>query len=153
MHFDKIGMSMVEVMIGVILLALIMVPSLNVIMSQTHSVTSTRDHSQATFLAQHIQEICRSYSFDLIESEQYNSEILKQKRTFEWKLKNSDTLNKHESNGIKYSITDVRIDPVLNKLSPSDPATMVLFHFRIEYIGKDKKNHRLEVNTAISKRE
>lgn len=153
MRFYKIGMSMVEVMIGVVLLALIMVPSLNVIMSQTHSVTATRDHSQATFLAQRTQEICRSYTFDLIEADQYSSELQKQKKTFEWKLKNTDELSKYESNGIKYNITDVKVDPVINTLSPNDPTTMLLFHFKIEYLGKDSRNHRLEINTAISKRE
>ena len=41
------GLSMVEVMIGVILLALMVIPSLNVITSKTRTVTATRDHSLA----------------------------------------------------------------------------------------------------------
>jgi len=147
------GMSIVEVMIGVILLALIIVPSLNVIMSQTQTVTSTRDHSQAAFLAQRIQEICRSYSFKLVEADQYSSDPNTQKKTFEWKLKNSDKLNKYESNGITYHVTNVLIDPVVNSFSPSDPTVMYLVHFSIEYLGQDRRNHRLDIDTAISKRE
>lgn len=144
---------MVEVMIGVILLALIIVPSLNVIMSQTQNVTSTRDHSQAAFLAQRIEEICRSYSFKLVEADQYSSDPKMQKKTFEWKLKNSNKLNKYESNGITYHVTNVSIDPAVNSFSPSDPPVMYLVHFSIEYLGQDKRNHRLDIDTAISKRE
>jgi len=87
MHNPRNGMSMIEIMIGVILLALIVVPSLNVIISQTKTVTATRDHSQAAFVAQKIQETCRSYRFDMIEADQYASKPAEQKKTFEWRLK------------------------------------------------------------------
>ncbi len=150
------GMSMVEIMIGVILLALIVVPSLNVIISQTHTVTATRDHSQAAFVAQKIQETCRSYKFDLIEAEQYASNAVQQKKTFEWKLKNDDELRKQVINGIEYIIDPDKtsIDPVPNQFATGNPApTVYLFKFSITYVGKDKRDHRLDISTAIAQRE
>ena len=152
------GMSMVEIMIGVILLALIIVPSLNVIVSQTQTVTATRDHSQAAFVAQKLQEICRSYSFDMIEADQYDSNPDKKKKTFEWKLKNTDELKKHVINGIEYIVDDnekmTRIDPLLKAADNSgQPPVAYLFKFSITYLGKDKRNHRLNISTAIAQRE
>lgn len=147
---------MVEIMIGVILLALIIIPSLNVIVSQTQTVTATRDHSQAAFVAQKLQEICRSYSFDLIDADQYTLDPVKQKKTFEWKLKNDDELKKQVINGIEYNVDPdrTRIDPVPNKLATSDAAPSIfLFKFSITYTGKDKRGHRLDVSTAIAQRE
>lgn len=147
---------MIEIMIGVILLALIIVPSLNVIVSQTQTVTATRDHSQAAFVAQKLQEICRSYSFDLIEADQYAADQVKQKKTFEWKLKNDNELKKQLINGIEYIVDPdkTRIDPVPNQFATGNPApTLYLFKFSITYLGKDKRNHRLDISTAIAQRE
>jgi Tfp pilus assembly protein PilE len=151
----KYGMSMVEIMIGVILLALIVIPSFNVITSKTKAVTSTRDHAQASFVAQKIQETARSYKFDLLEADQYISDTAKQKKTFEWKIKNEDELKKHSLNGIDYLIEDVAIDPVFNSKDPTsqDRPIIQLFKFTVKYIGKDQKEHILTVNTALSKRE
>lgn len=152
----RTGMSMIEIMIGVILLALIVVPSLNVIISQTQTVTATRDHSQAAFVAQKIQEICRSYSFDMIEADQYSSEPATQQKTFEWKLKNNDELRKHVINGIEYIIdpTKTLVDPVPDQFLTGNPApTVYLVRFSITYIGKDKRSHRLDISTAIAQRE
>ncbi len=148
----KNGMSLVEVMIGVVLLALIIIPSLNVITSQTKTVTATRDHANAAFLAQKIQEMCRGYTFDLIEADQYSSKPNEMKKTFEWKLKNDDNYRKHDINGISYEIKDVKIEPVKNSEAPTDPTILNVIFFAIEYVGKDKKTHRLEISTALSKR-
>ena len=135
MQNNRSGMSMVEIMIGVILLALIIVPSLNVIVSQTQTVTATRDHSQAAFVAQKLQEICRSYSFDMIEADQYAADAVKQKKTFEWKLKNDDAMKKQTINGIDYIIDPdkTRIDPIPSMLSTINPApTIYLFKFSVK---------------------
>ena len=79
MSDKKHGVSMVEIMIGVFLLALILIPSLNVVISQTQTVTKTRDHSQAAFLAQKIFETAHSFSFRLLDADQYNNDAEKQK--------------------------------------------------------------------------
>lgn len=150
------GMSMIEIMIGVILLALIVVPSLNVIISQTKTVTATRDHSQAAFVAQKIQETCRSYRFDMIEADQYAAKPAEQKKTFEWRLKNDDELRKQVINGIEYKIDPDKtlIDPVPNQFATGNPApTVYLFKFSITYLGKDNRDHRLDISTAIAQRE
>ena len=61
------AVSLVEVMIGVFLLALILVPSLNVVISQTQTVTSTRDHSQAAFLADKILETAKAFGIEFAD--------------------------------------------------------------------------------------
>jgi len=150
------AMSMVEIMIGVVLLALIIIPSMNVISSQTQTVTATRDHSQAAFVAQKIQEIMRSYRFNLIEADQYSSDTSRQKKTFEWKLKNADELKKHVINNIEYLIDPdlTSIDPVkLSNSDPSNPPMAYLVRFLITYRSKDGRDHRLNISTAISQRE
>lgn len=147
---------MVEIMIGVILLALIVVPSLHVIVGQTKTVTATRDHSSAAFVAQKVQELCRSFQFDMIEADQYNSDAGKQKKTFEWKLKNDDEYRKHVINGITYNIDpdETRIDVIKGKHDNVNTKVVALaFRFTIEYTSKDQRNHRLEISTAITRRE
>lgn len=156
MRFNQSGMSMVEIMIGVILLALIIIPSLNVISSQTQTVTATRDHSQAAFVAQKLQEAMRSYRFNLLDADQYNSDPVMQKKTFEWKLKNADELKKHVINGIEYIVDPAltSVDPVKMKNSdPTTPPSAYLVRFSITYKSKDGRNHRLNISTAISQRE
>ncbi|GAB4275290.1 MAG: hypothetical protein Kow0029_16260 [Candidatus Rifleibacteriota bacterium] len=152
---NKYGMSMVEIIIGVILLALIVVPSLNVINTKTQTVTATRDHAQAAFVAQKIQEMARAFKFEFIEADRYASNPELQRRTFEWKLKNDEEFKKHNLNGIDYNIEDVAIDPVLNSEDP-DPdqiPIVYLLQFTIRYHGKDNRDHEMSINTAISQRD
>ena len=73
------AVSLVEVMIGVFLLALILVPSLNVVISQTQTVTSTRDHSQAAFLADKILETAKAWNFNMLDEDRFTSEDTKKK--------------------------------------------------------------------------
>jgi competence protein ComGC len=149
------AMSMVEIMIGVLLLALIIIPSLNVISTKTRAVTSTRDHSQAAFVGQKIQEMARAFKFDMLEADRYDSEPDKQKRTFEWQLKNKDEFNTQIVNGIAYKVEDVDISPVANK-NDSDSINhplLQLLKFTIKYDGKDGKQHLLNFNTAIFKKD
>lgn len=150
----NLGLSMVEVMIGVILLALMVIPSLNVITSKTRTVTATRDHSQAAFVAQKVQETARAFKFDLIESDQYSSDPQMQKKTYEWKLKNEDDFRRHNLNGIEYLIDEVAIDPAVNKEDPdtNQSVILLLFKFTVKYTGKDGRDHSLRINTAISRR-
>jgi len=153
---NKQGLSMVEVMIGAILLALIVIPSLNVISTQTQTVTATRDHSQAAFVAQKLQEIMRSYRFNMLDADQYDADHTRRNRTFEWKLKNSDELKRHVINGIEYLIDPAQtsVEPVkLKNTDPASPPTAYLVRFSITYKSKDSRNHLLNVSTAISQRE
>lgn len=149
-------MSMVEIMIGVILLTLIVVPSLQVLVGQTKSVTATRDHSSAAFVAQQVQELCRSFKFDMIEADQYSSDAVKQKKTFEWKLKNDDDYSKYVVNSVEYLIDQdySRIDLIKGLHDGPNTAPMALaFRFAINYTGKDQREHRLEISTVITRRE
>ena len=148
------GMSMIEVMIGVFLLALILLPSLNVITSQTKTVNSTRDHAQVSFIAQNIIEQCRSYQFDLIEAD-HHTEDNKKGITFEYKLLNTDdpTLNKITMNGIEYIVNKekTKIDYIDDNNKVDTP--VVLFKLVIDYKGQDGKDHDFDVSTAIFQRE
>ena len=150
---SKTGLSMIEVMIGVILLALIIVPSLNVIMSQTQTVAGTREHTQAALLAQKIQEIARSYRFDLISMQQYNDDPDKQQKTFEWRVNNTDELKKHVINNIEYTIENLNIEPAENMYESEQIPVLYMISFDINYTGSNGKEHRLNIATAISKRE
>lgn len=153
---NKNGMSMVEIMIGVVLLALILLPSLNVIIGKTQTVSSTRDHAQAALVAQRLQEICRSYSFNMIEADQYKSDNLNEEKTFEWKLLNTPELNEITLNGITYKVVqeNTSIDPVKTSLTTEDSFPSVyLFKLELKYIGKDGRDHFLNISTAIAQRE
>lgn len=150
------AMSMIEIMIGVVLLSLIIVPSLQVIVSQTKTVTATRDHSSAAFVAQKVQELCRSFQFDMIEAEQYSADADKQKQTFEWRLKNDDQYRKHVINAIEYQILpdETRIDPLIGAHDGANtPPVTLAFHFTIKYVSKDGRDHRLEISTVITRRD
>lgn len=149
------GMSMVEIMIGVMLLCLILVPSLNVMIGQTQTVTATRDHSQAAFLAQKIQEMAKACTFTMLDADKYNDEPDTQKKTFEWKLKNDEEYKTYVMNGITYNI-----DPEYTSIDPlaaigaeeSTVPSLYAFKFSITYVGKDNRNHHLNVSTILAQR-
>jgi len=69
---------------------------------------------------------------------------------------NDDELRKQVINGIEYKIDPDKtfIDPVPNQFATGNPApTVYLFKFSITYLGKDTRDHRLDISTAIAQRE
>ncbi len=156
---NKKAVSLVEVMIGVILLALILIPSLNVVISQTQTVTATRDHSQAAFLANKMLEIAKSFPFNMLDSDRYQSNTEEYKKTFEYKLQNEEDneYNTYEMNGITYKISRDKkytsIDSISSINSGSEAIPKIYaFKYRIEYKGKDGKEHHLDIHTILSPR-
>ncbi|HNW35989.1 MAG TPA: hypothetical protein PKM25_13710 [Candidatus Ozemobacteraceae bacterium] len=147
------GMSMVEIMIGVILLALVLIPSLNVIISETKTVNATRDHTQASFFAQKIIESARTCKFDLLDADQYASDLNTQKTTFEYALNNDDKVRTDTINGIRYQVKQAKIKYAVDKTDSTIRCNTVFLSFRVEYDGQDGKNHSLDIWTAISKRQ
>ncbi|RCK81559.1 MAG: hypothetical protein OZSIB_0693 [Candidatus Ozemobacter sibiricus] len=145
------GVSLVEILIGLILLALVMIPSLTVILSDTKAVTGTRDHTMAAFVAQNLLETARNYKFAYLDADQYAGKPDIQQTTFEYAL--THQLKEKTVNGIKYEVKDARIDPVKNTLAPDEPPILVLVKFAIEYTGADGRNHRLDISTAIAQEE
>ena len=152
------AVSLVEVMIGVFLLALILVPSLNVVISQTQTVTSTRDHSQAAFLADKILETAKAWNFNMLDEDRFTSEDTK-KKTLEYRLRdeNDSEYNTYPLNGITYSISSDKnytsIDPITAiNANPDDLPVSYAFKYRIEYIGKDVRDHHLDIHTILSQR-
>ena len=152
------GMSLIEIMVGVVLLALILVPSLNVITTKTQSVNSTRDHAQAAFIAQNIIEQCRSYKFELMDMDHFensDSDANKEK-TFEYKLKNGEfdqTLN-----NISYKVDSEKskVAPLKKQTNSNDNNSLPaiwLVKLVLNYVGQDGRSHSFEVTTAISQRE
>ncbi len=145
------GVSLVEILIGIILLVLVLIPSLTVILSETKAVTGTRDHTMAAFVAQNLIETARNYKFAYLDADQYSGQPDIQQTTFEYAL--THQLKEKTINGIKYEVKDARIDPVKNTLAPDEPPILVLFKFAIEYTGTDGRNHRLDLSTAIAQEE
>lgn len=145
---------MVELMIGVLLLALILVPSLNVMIGQTQAVNATRDHSQAAFLAERILETARSFDFKMLDEERPDNEEDK-KKTLEHRLKNDPEYNKYFINDIEYNLDPdfTSVDPieVSGALEDSLP-TVYALKYSIVYTGKDGRNHRLNIHTVLSQR-
>ena len=155
MKASRIGVSMIEILIGVMLLVLMLIPSLNVMIGQTKTVTSTRDHSQAAFLAQKIIEIARSCSFNMLDSEKYLDDSEKQQKTFEYKLLNDPEYNTHVINDITYKIDAefTSIDPIKSIEDSEDSIpNLYAFKYRITYIGKDNREHSLDMYTLLSQR-
>ena len=155
MKTNKKAVSMVEIMIGVLLLALILIPSLNVIISQTQTVTSTRDHAQAAFIAEKIIEIARSYPFDMLEEERHNDDASKKENTFEYRLKNKEEYNTFVSNGITYKVDpeSIFIDPIKAKDADKDDVpTIYAIKYTIQYVGKDGRDHHLDMHTILAQR-
>ncbi|MBQ2594581.1 MAG: hypothetical protein II567_15040 [Candidatus Riflebacteria bacterium] len=157
MKTNKKAVSMIEIMIGVLLLALILIPSLNVIIGQAQTVTSTRDHAQAAFLAEKILETARSYPFDMLEEERHanDSDSSKKEKTFEYRLKNKEEYNTHVVNGITYKIDPkgVFIDPITTKNADKDSIPNICaVKFTIQYTGKDGRDHHLDIHTILAQR-
>ena len=155
MNINKKAVSMVEIMIGVMLLALILIPSLNVIIGQTHTVTATRDHAQAAFLAEKIIETAKSYPFNMLEEERYKDKQDKQKNTLEYRLKNEEKYNTFVVNGITYKIDpkQTSVDEIKTKNAAKDAIPNVYaFKFSIVYEGKDGREHHLDVHTILAQR-
>ena len=144
-------------MIGVLLLALILVPSLNVVISQTQTVTATRDHSQAAFLADKILETARSFPFKMLDSDRYESNADEYKKTFEYKLWNDSDFNTYKINNITYTISSDKDYTSIDAISVKDAASdelpnLYAFKCRILYKGKDGRDHHLDVHTILSQR-
>ena len=146
------GLSMVEIMIGVIILALAVIPSLNVIFSETKTVVATRDYSQAAFIGQQIMEKARSYAFRFLDQDNTELTADEKKRTLEYRMQNEAAENTISVNGIVYSVEEFKVTPVPKKGEP-DFKPLALVSYKIRFKGKDNKNHELEINTAISKQE
>lgn len=152
MNAPSRGLSMVEIMIGVIILALAVIPSLNVIFSETKTVVATRDYSQAAFIGQQIMEKARSYSFRFLDQDDTTLSTDEKNRTLEYRMQNEAAENTIPINGVTYTIEEFKVTPVPKK-GDANFKPIVLVSYKIRFKGKDNKNHELEINTAISKQE
>ncbi len=157
----RFGMSIVEVCIGVILLALILIPSMNVLSHGTATVTATRDHLEAVYMAQRVMEAARTYDFNFLAESQQSTQAEKQK-TFEYDAKNDDNTNpldrvkqKEQINGVVYEIDkdSFKIEQVTNRSDTNAKVPVVVYRFSIVYKSRDGKNHELPVSAAISRRQ
>lgn len=143
-------------MVGVILLTLILLPSLNVIIGKTRSVGATRDHAQAALIAQNHIETCRAHAFNLIAADSNTTDTSLLEKTFHWKLLNQSAYSDVLMNGIHYKVdkANTLITPVKSKVLPADaPPTAYLFKLTLNYDSKDGKSHIFSVSTVISQRE
>ncbi|MBF0543485.1 MAG: hypothetical protein HQM08_03580 [Candidatus Riflebacteria bacterium] len=147
------GMTMVEIMVGVIIMALVLIPSLNVIINQTQTVSSTRDHLLATFMGQKIIEIARTCRFEYLAQDHFPATSSERLKSLEYIMKNDPVKRVERINDIDYRVVDFKITEVKNKNDLTQPSTLALLSFAIEYTPKDGKNHRLDISTAIAQQE
>ncbi len=157
MKINKKAVSMVEIMIGVLLLALILIPSLNVIIGQTQTVTATRDHAQAAFIAEKVIEIARSYPFDMLDEERHqnDNDASKKEKTFEYRVKNKEEYNTFVVNGITYKIDpkSVFVDPINAKdVDKNAIPNIYAIVYSIQYVGKDGRDHHLDIHTVLAQK-
>ena len=154
------GVSLIEILIGLVLLTLLLIPSINVLSSGIRTVAATRDHLQAVFLAQRILEAARTTDFPYLAQFQQPNEKEKIK-TLEWDLTHDkeggpERISREEKiNEIVYKISDVKFDGVWTKDDPDhkiDPI-IILIKFSIEYKSREGKSNRFQTSSAISRRE
>lgn len=144
---------MIEVLIGIIILALILIPSLNVIISETRTVTATRDHTQAVFVAQKTLENARTCPFSQLDKDRAGLSSTEVNQTFEYQMLNDTAKNRTTINGIEYRIVDFKIEGVKNKLDANAVPALVLISFGVDYTGKDARGHRLDITSALTQQE
>ncbi|MBI3038655.1 hypothetical protein HYY75_06350 [bacterium] len=147
------GMSMIEILIGVVILSLVLIPSMNVLSSGTQTVLSTRDHEQATFFAQQILEKLRSYPFEYLDKDRFPANSAESKKTFEYEMEKDQNKNTRKINEIIYSVKSFKIIEVQHKADLNVQPSLALVSFFIEYTTKDGKPHSVEFNTAVSQQE
>ncbi|HNV70506.1 MAG TPA: hypothetical protein PKO06_12470 [Candidatus Ozemobacteraceae bacterium] len=161
-RMNRTGMSIVEVCIGVILLALILIPSMNVLSHGTATVTATRDHLEAVYMAQRVMEAARTYDFNMLSKDQATRSGGDPNKTFEYDATfddNTDPLDrvkqKEQINGVVYEIdkASFKIEQVTNRSDTGAKVPVVAYRFLIVYKSKDGKNHELPVSAAISRRQ
>lgn len=150
---QRCGMSLVEIAIGVIILALILLPSLNVITSGTRSVVATRDHLQAVFVAQQMMEKTRIYPFKFLDEDHKGLTAAEKAKTLEAVMRDNPASHTLKINDVNYNITDFSIAEVENIKDPT-LKSMALVSFKILYKPRGKtKDNELEIHTAISQQE
>ncbi|MBI3038151.1 hypothetical protein HYY75_03735 [bacterium] len=91
MNFHRNAFSLAEIMVGIVIMAVIFFPTLTAIMSETKTVTGTRDHSQAAFLGQRILETARTYNFEKLDkfADEYRGKVFKFNEV-DFKIENID---------------------------------------------------------------
>ena len=153
------GMSIIEVLIGVIILALILIPAMSVISHGTQTVSATREHLEAVYMAQRVIEIGRTFDFQHLAKAQHTA-AAEQKLTFEYDAgfdDNTDPLDrvkqKEQINGVIYEIKDFKIEQLSDRNTTTNKVPMMVYSFAIEYLSRDKKPHRLDASSAIVRKE
>jgi len=147
------GMSLIEIAIGVIILALVLIPAMNVISVGSKSVISTRDHTQAVFVAQRLMEKARTYPFKFLDEDHAGLTSEEKQKTLEYEVKNKESENHFLINGIHFYVKNFNIKEVENKLNNQAAKSLALISFDIEFKAQDGKNHALEFHSAIAQQE
>ncbi len=145
-------MSLIEITIGVIILALVLIPAMNVITGGTKSVISTRDHVQAVFISQQIIERLRTYPFKFLDEDHPGLTSAEKAKTFESEMKNLNQYKQYNVNNILYEIKNFDIKEAAHQ-NVNVQKSFALVSFEIEYVGKDGKRHGLDFHTAVAQME
>jgi hypothetical protein len=146
--------TLIEILTGAIILALVLIPSLYVLISNTSTISSTRDHVMAAFWAQRILEIARTYPFDKLDMDQFPVGDVRRKDTLEYDMIADDATKDRiplgeQINHIKYFLEDVKVGYVKTKSDPAANAKLCLISFTVKYTGLDQRTHKFDVHTAV----
>ncbi len=155
-NLREYGFSMVEIAVGVIILALVMIPAFNVISGGAKTVVSTKDQNQAVFIAQQVMERARSFPFDSLAFDHDGLSNEAKLRTFEHEMKNNPEFNSFNINGINYRVVNLDIKEIGSKFSKNKEGkkSSALISFEVEYEGKNRqKRHSLEFHSVLAKQE
>lgn len=124
---------MTEVMLGILIMAVVIFPSLTVIMNETKAITGTREHTQAAFIAQRVLEAARTYKFDNLE--QFGTEH--QAKTF--------TVNK-----IDYLVQNLLLEEITTT-DPPDKIAARKLSFSVQYKTREGRESKLDIATIIAR--
>ena len=127
------GVTLTEIVLGVMIMAIVIFPSLTVIMSETKAITGTREHTQAAFVAERVMEAARTYNFDNLPD--FGSSY--QAKTFSF-------------NNIAYIIQNLVFEDITTNDTPAKVIARKL-SFSVQYKTREGRESNLEVATIIAR--
>ena len=121
-------------MVGLVIMAVVLFPTLSAIMSETKTVTGTREHSQAAFLGQRIIETARTYNFEKLSEfvTEYQNKIFK-------------------FNQVEYKVENLVLADVKTK-DPPDKIAAKMVTFSLKYTSQ-RHDMSLDLRTVIGRHE
>jgi len=159
-------MSIVETLVGIIILALVLIPGLNVLISGTKSIRATRDHVLAAYFAHRALETVRSYPFDSLVRQQWPDGSIEAEMTLQSDMEGkkggttgfslTEKLKAYEQiNWVIYEVVNPKIE-LCSTDGPARKPSEALFakiSFQVRFTTPDGRIQTLDVATARARGE